>query len=644
MLDEENIRQAWEEFQCNGSIHRPVRAGILASWQRSQGHKISVQSVAAPILADGEFHRCRQDHAKLLHAARPAMEQGRELLAQSNAMVLLTDPTGTILQAVGDARTIAYGEDISLQEGGRWNESEIGTNAIGTAIEVGAPTQIHAFEHFCSDIQKWTCAAAPLRDPIHNDIIGVIDISGPAETFNPQSLAHAVAISHRIEGRLLRDLQCERERILRSYLEAHASWSTDEAVVFGRSGAIIHTTKYAYRFVQERHPGTITDGRFVPLNRLSPPLWRARLEALFPEADLKFVTENDEIIGGIIILGPSGRRRRSVAGDKSLSVKASGFEAIVGESKAIREACEEARAIASCGQPILIQGETGVGKELFARAIFSESRLTGDFVPVNCGGLSRDLISSELFGYAKGAFTGADSAGRIGKFEAASGGMLCLDEIGELPIEFQPYFLRVLEDGVVYKVGSHKGKSVNVHLVSMTNRDLRDGIQAGKFRRDLYHRIAMFNLTVPPLRERGDDVVLLTLSFVKLAACQARKPAPAISNEALDCLTNYRWPGNVRELRNTIQAIVFRCRGNTLELDDIPLEIRKAAADPENHALAGTNLACADLKSLEKAAIITAIETANGNMSKAAKILGIARSTLYCRIEKFGLSDDFLKR
>lgn len=644
MLDEKTTRDAWEDFQSNGSCHRPVRPGILASWQRSQSHKISVQSVAAPLLADGEFHRCRLDHAKLLHAARPAMEQGRELLARSNAMLLLTDPSGTILQAVGDARTIAHGADVSLQEGGRWNEAEIGTNAIGTAIEVGAPTQIHAFEHFCCDIQKWTCAAAPLRDPIHNDIIGIIDISGPAETFNPQSLAHAVAISHRIEGRLLRDLQCERELILRTYLESHSSWSSDEAVVFGRSGTIIHATKNAYRLIEQRHPGSIADGRLVPLNRLSKLFWRTRLEALFPKADLKFVTENDEIIGGILVLGPSVNCRRSSTNEKSKSDQTSGFAAIIGESKAMREACEEARAIAGCGQPILIQGETGVGKELFARAIYSESGLTGEFVPVNCGGLSRDLISSELFGYAKGAFTGADSAGRIGKFEAASGGMLCLDEIGELPIEFQPYFLRVLEDGVVYKVGSHKGKSVDVHLVSMTNRDLRDGIQAGKFRRDLYHRIAMFNLTVPPLRERGDDIVLLASSFVKMAASQARKPAPTISQEALDCLTNYRWPGNVRELRNTIQAVVFRCRGSTLELEDIPHEIRSAAADPENQSLAGTNLACADLKSLEKAAIISAVESANGNMSKAAKILGIARSTLYCRIEKFGLSDDFLKR
>lgn len=443
------IARAWEAFHQDGIASSVVRPAVLASWQRSREHAIAADRPAAPLVSDAELHRRRQRNTRLIAAARPAMDEARHLLSDARSMLILADPGGTILETEGDVRAVDTGQEVKLQRGGLWCEAEIGTNAIGTALACGRPVQIHASEHFCAPVQRWTCAAAPVRHPLDGEVIGAVDISGSTDTFNPQNLAHAVALAHQIEAVLGRRLEMEHEQVLRHFLSKRSLWLSEEILAFGRSGALIYSTDRALKEVARRNGAFIADGRLAALRDAAPDDWAARVAALLPGASVEIVREDGEEIGGVVVLH-AARRPKPAPREGSREAEPFPFEAIVGECVPIREARDKARRMAESGLPILLEGETGVGKEVFARAIHGARAPCGPFVPLNCGGLPRDLIASELFGYEKGAFTGADTAGKQGKVEAADGGLLCLDEIGEMPLELQSYLLRVLEDGVVY--------------------------------------------------------------------------------------------------------------------------------------------------------------------------------------------------
>ena len=617
------IARAWEAFHQDGIASSVVRPAVLASWQRSRQHAITASRSEAPLVSEAELHRRRQQNTRLIAAARPAMDEARHLLSDARSMLILTDTEGTILETEGDARAVDTGQEVKLQRGGLWCEAQIGTNAIGTALACGRPVQIHAAEHFCASVQRWTCAAAPVRHPGHGAVIGAVDVSGSTDTFNPQNLAHAVALAQQIEAVLGRRMEMEHEQVLRHFLSKRSLWLSEEILAFGRSGALIYSTDRALKEVIRRNAHFIADGRLAALNDVAPAAWAERVAALLPGASVEIVREDGEEIGGVVVLH-APRKPRPVMREATREPEVLPFEAIIGDSPVMREVREKARRMAESGLPILLEGETGVGKEVFARAIHGGRAPCGPFVPLNCGGLPRDLIASELFGYEKGAFTG----GKQGKVEAADGGLLCLDEIGEMPLELQSYLLRVLEDGVVYRVGGHTGRRVNLRLVSMTNRDLSGEVAAGRFRKDLFYRIAALRLRIPPLRERGADVALLLDHFGRSAAARAGLAPPRFSPAAHAALMAYGWPGNVRELRNVVDMLV--AMGGTggdadalIDIADLPQEIREETTETAR---------ATDLKAVEEAAIRAAVDACGGNLSRAARRLGIARSTLYMRL------------
>ncbi|WP_234051546.1 MULTISPECIES: sigma-54-dependent Fis family transcriptional regulator [unclassified Xanthobacter] len=623
----QELKRAWESFHQEGVASPAVRPAVIASWQRSRAHRIAASRAEAPLVSEAELHRRRQQNLRLVHAARPAMDEARALLADAHSMLILTDPSGTILETEGDARAVDTGLAVKLQRGGVWQEAEIGTNAIGTALAAGKPVQIHGDEHFCAAVQRWTCAAAPVRHPTENNVLGAVDISGSTDTFNPQNLAHAVALAHQIEAVLARRIALEQDLVLRHFLNKRSLWLSEEVIAFSRTGALIFSTDRALKELVRRNDTVLAGGRLMPVRESDPSEWVQRMGELLPGASLEIVREEGEEIGGVVVLHAPRRLRTSGREAPHLASPEAptGFEDIIGESPTLIAAREKARRMAESGVPVLLEGETGVGKEVFARAIHGARLPCGPFVPVNCGGLPRDLIASELFGYEKGAFTGADAGGRAGKVEAANGGLLCLDEIGEMPLELQSYLLRVLEDGVVYRVGGHAARRVELRLVSMTNRDLSAEVSAGRFRRDLYYRIAALRLAIPPLRERGDDILLLMEHYARRSALAAGRPTPRFSGPVRDALKAHAWPGNVRELRNVADMLVAMTDPTRpIELDDLPADIRGPGAVPVEEGN--------DLKSLERSAILAAVEASGGNLSKAAKSLGIARSTLYLRL------------
>ena len=312
-----------------------------------------------------------------------------------------------------------------------------------------------------------------------------------------------------------------------------------------------------------------------------------------------------------------------------------GFENIIGTSPAMQEVFETIRQAAPTRATVLIQGESGTGKELVARALHQCSpRREGPFVPVHCAALAPTLLESELFGHEKGAFTGAVER-RRGRFELADGGTLFLDEIGEIDAALQVKILRVLEERQFERVGGSETIRVDVRLVAATNRDLRQLVTEGKFREDLFYRLYVVNLTLPPLRDRDGDIVRLAQHYLKSIAAENGKPVPAIAPEAMDLLAAYRWPGNVRELRNVIERMVVLGTGGKLTVRDLPAAVRGAGGGETALASRAGRV----LRDAERQLIEEALRRHKDNRTKAAQDLGISRRTLHRKLNEFGLRD-----
>jgi two-component system response regulator HydG len=312
-----------------------------------------------------------------------------------------------------------------------------------------------------------------------------------------------------------------------------------------------------------------------------------------------------------------------------------GFAGIIGNCEAMRSVIDLCKQIAETDVAVLITGENGTGKELIARAIHENSlRRKRPLVPLNCAALSPQLVESELFGHEKGAFTGANFQ-KKGRFEFAHNGTLFLDEVGDIPLETQVKLLRVLEDGEVVRVGSNKPIRVNVRLISATNREIDDLIRQGKFREDLYYRLKVVTVRLPPLRERRQDIPLLVDHYMREFSRIYRKPIEGIEREALSVLSSYAWPGNVREVKHCIENMVVVSRTSVLKIENLPESIYRSERKPatDMQSLVGMSL-----REVEKVLIRNTLEQVEGNRQEAAKILGIGERTLYRKLKVYQLS------
>ncbi|MBI1221866.1 MAG: response regulator [Bacteroidetes bacterium] len=310
-----------------------------------------------------------------------------------------------------------------------------------------------------------------------------------------------------------------------------------------------------------------------------------------------------------------------------------GFDSVIGESKALKNAIKLATRVAGADLSVLLTGETGTGKEVFANAIHQASkRCKKPFMALNCSALGKELLESELFGHVKGAFTGANGD-KTGFFEAANGGTLFLDEIGEMSLDLQAKLLRVLETSMYYMVGSTKEKKADVRIIAATNRDLLAESEKGNFRLDLYYRLSTFVVNLPPLNERGDDVIILAKYFVKQAADRMDMPEPELSKELQTALKGHVWKGNLRELKNVMERALILSDGEEMGSELLPPEFGEHASE---RTLVRPN-APVDLSSLEKDHISNMLAFTGGNKTKTAEILGIGVATLYRKIQEYGL-------
>jgi transcriptional regulator of acetoin/glycerol metabolism len=598
---------AWERF-LTGEPEAAIPLGnvVVASWQRSLKLGVNATGRAAPIAAIGDrFDAIRHRNRHLIAASSDIFLRIRDVFAGSRCMMLLTGPDGIVLEAVGDNRTLSEGERIHLLPGGQWCEDVIGTNGIGTALATGQPAQVHAAEHFCEGIKSWTCAGAPVREPGTGRILGVVDISGPPSTYHRGNLSLAVATARQIETALAERAGQEHVRLLEHCLERLPAGAGNFMVV-DRAGRVVYAKGDAPALL----PGFDPD---EPLER-----WAKRL----PAGDFDPVMLDGSTVGALIVQPQKPRLRAAVPAPAWEY-----FAQIVGQSAAIQETVARAMQLAPRRVALLIQGETGAGKEVMVRAIHAAADPAAPLVVFNCGAATKELLAAELFGHVRGAFTGALQEGRAGRFELAHGGILCLDEIGELPLDMQPILLRVLEEGVVYRVGDATPRKVDVRLIALTNRNLRQEVAAGRFRADLFYRLSVTTIEIPPLRARPGDVEILLDHYNRTLAEKHVVSQRIFTPAARAALAAYTWPGNVRELRNMVEGLLLTGSGEVTP-DEFPPEIQDAedtAAEDEFR-----------LDDVGRQAITRAIQTAGGNLSEAARKLGIARSTLHRRIRREG--------
>ena len=642
---EYDTREAWERFVSTGSSvdERPpkVREEILDSWRRSRDSGVDAASLASrKVYDEQQIHLRRERNTALRKAASAAFKRLEPHLKEARTILILADDQGVIIDAIGDAHVLDEGQEIHLELGGDWSEKTIGTNGIGTALKTGKPAYVHATEHFAEGVQAWTCAGAPIFDPFTQTIIGVVDLSGPPQIFRQHNVALVLAAAREIEIALAEQKQVERTQLLEAFLVSDYSRAHESVVLVDQSGRVLFRRGFEEDMLRQAKELSVghkllpkLEGlsdqdipKLLPLNVEAEGIERLKLEGVFRGAAL-FLKDRSAL--------------RPKAGETcKIEPRANVSEAqiqIVGTSPKMVDAMGLAERAALANVSVLIHGETGVGKELFARLI--HSRLPDDkapYVPVNCAAISSDLIGAELFGYAEGAFTGAAQGGRTGKFELANGGVLCLDEIGDMPIELQPYLLRALEQRAIYRIGDSQRRPVDVRLVAMTNRDLRQEIEKGNFRRDLFYRLGVMTIEVPPLRERGDDVIALLEHFSQHYAEETGQAPLTFTDKVRELLRRYQWPGNVRELRNAVQRFYLIKTDSLVTERDLPPEIlddfEGGAEDSLEHILGGHS---GDLESIEASAIRRTILAENGNLSKVAQVLGISRPTLYRKMKRY---------
>jgi transcriptional regulator of acetoin/glycerol metabolism len=596
---------AWERF-LTGEPEAAIPLGnvVVSSWRRSLQLGVNASGRAAPIAAAGEkFAAIKHRNRQLIAASADIFRRMRDVFEESRCMMLLTGPDGIVLEAVGDNRTLTEGERIHLLPGGQWCEDVIGTNGIGTALATGQPAQVHAAEHFCEGIKSWTCAGAPVREPGTGRILGVVDISGPPSTYHRGNLSLAVATAREIETALAERAGQEHVRLLEHCLERLPSGAANFFVI-DRAGRVVYAKGDAPAVL----PGLDPD---ESLER-----WAKRL----PSGDFDPIMLDGSTVGALIVQGQKPRPRAQPPAPAWEY-----FAQIVGRSPAMQETLARAMQLAPRRVALLIQGETGAGKEVLVRAIHAAAD-PGPLVVFNCGAATKELLAAELFGHVRGAFTGALQEGRAGRFELANGGILCLDEIGELPLDMQPILLRVLEEGVVYRVGDSAPRKVDVRLIALTNRNLRQEVAAGRFRADLFYRLSVTTIEIPPLRARPGDVEILLDHYNRALAEKHGVPERFFGSAARAALAAYSWPGNVRELRNMVEGLLLTGSGEVTP-EEFPPEIQDAGETESEKTR---------LDDVGREAITRAIATTGGNLSEAARKLGIARSTLHRRIRREG--------
>ena len=621
----ERIFAEWKKFQNGGEVDLSViRDFVYRSWLRCRELGVDPFRVRCRELSPAELAGEMERHAFLRESSKSIMDQVYSLISDSHSTISLATREGVILRSLPADSAVSARGRISREE-------YIGTVGLATCLEEKKQLEIFAAEHYCTENHDFVCSAAPIHDR-SGEVVGVLGITSPCETFHPHTGGMLGAAVYAVMEQLgLRELLGEQKALLELM---------DEGVItLDAGGAIRLINAKAMRMLHLRDtPAGVNIAAVIRFSRAVAPLLEAG--KAFHDVDTTLMLEdgarsvpcvlsaavNHSTGGMILTLRETGRMREFAT--RLVGAKAAfSFSDIMGTSPRLLEALRKARKIAESDTTVLLLGESGTGKELFAQSLHNASpRRRKPFVVVNCGALPRELIQSELFGYTEGSFTGASRQGKPGKFELADGGTIFLDEIGEMPLDVQVNLLRLLQNREVVRIGGQRVRRVDIRIIAATNRDLRRAVQSRAFREDLYYRLNVFPLRIPPLRERRGDIALLARHFMRKFARQAGNALKDISEEALRALEGYIWPGNIRELENVMERAAYMAGGEQVTLEDLPESVTEGARGGSDAEGGG-----------EEAVLREALRASRGHVKHALGMLGMSRSTFYYKCRRYGI-------
>jgi len=608
-----------------------VRPNILRSWQRSREARVPLSGSPNPLLGGSQLRAVLARNAFFVECAEEIIETLLADMVAARSCIILTDADGVYLHTAGYSPGFGSGATCPLR-GLVSRENIDGTTSMGICLEEQVAVCVLGPEHYAPWYDGWACSSAPIFNQ-SNELIGTLSLAIERDKFHFHTFRLVVAAARAIREKMLTRQLLHEQRVIMNLPQ--------EAVVMLDSHGCTRTMNN-----QARH--------LLGLNGEYSHLSFADL--------VTFSTDTAEAPGthSCTIHSPDGRQRQCtlsstairdggrciIIREKQLPEKSSGgrrhdtryaFSNILGQSEVMRFAIQQAMTTSRNDLPVLVLGESGVGKELFAQAMHHHSdRGHQPFISLNCGAIPENLIQSELFGYEPGAFTGASSKGAPGKFMQAHGGTLFLDEIGDMPLAAQASLLRVLQEGEVMRVGGRRAERVDVRIIAATHRDLSEAVSQGTFRLDLYYRLHVLAIHVPPLRKRGEDVVLLAHHFLRQASRKLLKTVHSMDEGAAFELKAHTWPGNVRELEHILYRAVLSAGGDVLSRHDIAQAIRP----PRERAAIGTYdmTGQTEHQANDSASpIIDALRQTGGNVQAAAKLVGMSRVTIYAHIRKLGL-------
>lgn len=571
------------------------------SWFRSQLYGLQPTTDEFPRLRSGELADLLASHSGLQQLTQPVVGALSRKVADLQSVVILSDASGLVLQTFGNMNAMQKAQSFALAPGNLWSESGRGTNAIGTALAIDDSCEIDGRQHFLTSNQDLYCAAIPIQSP-DGQIAGVLDISGPAHFPHPHTLGWVKEAAKQIEYLWVKQSLHPQQWLMSLHSQPQKLDSVEELLLVFSDNVLTAGNRLAMR----------------ELGLGSEQLGHITFQQLFPLLTQTAVT----------VPLPLTVRRQSyyyrLRAPTRSAVAVSAPPAVDLPFAGPREGEKMVRLL-NAGIALCIEGETGCGKEYVSRTLHQHSRWrSGKFVAINCAAIPESLIESELFGYQPGAFTGASKNGYIGKIREADGGMLFLDEIGDMPMLLQTRLLRVLQEKEVTPLGASQSTPVNFAVICATHRNLAQRVADGEFREDLFYRLREFALAIPPLRGWPALPAFIQRLWQALGAGQRRVQ---LSPDLLDNLARQPWPGNVRQLQSLMKVLLALADdGARLEVDDLPAEYRAAPAPAAPRGL----------QQHDSQLIADTLTTYNGNVSKAAQALGVARSTLYRRAARSG--------
>ena len=629
-------------------MHENFREEILRSWERCRKYGLEPDE---GFLKTHPHYRVNisGNSQRLLKIASPFMKTIFYAINEYRFVLMLTDENGILLDYRYNPLSEETLEDMNFHVGVSLAEKDVGTNGVGTAIASDRPIMVYGEEHYCMSSQPWASFGVPIHDE-YGEIIGCIGCSENKDYFHAHTLGMLMASAKAIEERFKLEKAIQDLNLHSKLLSKILNSISDGLIYFSMEGRVKEINNIAREmlgyvdipklsisdiFTKDILKVVSSENRSILDEEMNFNTKHGSLKCFVTATPVR--DNQGKLIGVATILKKSSDIH-------SLATKIAGTQArykftdIIGSDSRFTKVLGLARNAARSPSNILIQGESGTGKELFAQAIHNASnRRNEPFVAINCSAIPKELLESELFGYEEGTFTGALKGGKPGKFELANGGTVLLDEIGDMPLNMQATLLRAIQEKSITRLGSIKSIPVDIRIVASTNKNIQDMVQKGAFREDLFYRLNVVNITIPPLRERRTDIPLLIDYFIKKMNLKLNKNICGIEPDCLEALTNYSWPGNIRELENIIEYCLNFCEDNQM-IDSycLPDELTYA---PNNQIKQGANLmGHVTLEEVEKMHIENTLLAFNGNKTQASHVLGIDRGTLYNKIKKYHLA------